>query len=281
MDAPPPQESVALFCAAAAALEPAGVNLPRVHHRDDDAGFAILDDFGDATYLDALRAGADPDELYAPALESLAAIQSLGEGAALPPYSEDMLLSEMRLYPEWYARRELGAELDGRERRVLGDAFARIAAEVSRQPRAPVHRDYHCRNLMATDPLPGILDFQDAAVGPFTYDMLSLVRDAYVSWDEERIGGWIRDFLALARERRLFRAVGEEEYRRALDWTGAQRLLKVVGIFSRLAHRDGKAGYLGDLPRAEDNLLGALGRLPELADLAGVVRGLRERRLAR
>lgn len=282
MDAPPERESVRLFCETAAALAGAGVNVPTVFHSDDARGFALMTDFGDTTYLRAVGDGADADRLYSPALRALAAIQGLGGAgrAGLPPYSRRLLADEMALYPDWYIRRHIGREPTAREDRVLADAFGAITDRTHAQPAVPVHRDYHSRNLMVTTPCPGILDFQDAVVGPVTYDLLSLLGDAYVRWPEPRTERWTAEYLALARERGLPVPTSDEAFREDLDWMGVQRFLKVAGIFCRLFHRDGKPSYLGDLPLVEDRLVETTARLPGMGALHRVVSDLREERAA-
>ena len=280
MDAPPEKESVALFGKVAGILARANANVPQILDMNTEQGFALLADFGDQTYFMAAKAG-DVQDLYDRALQSLARIQSLGAEADLPPYSRRLLSDELQLYADWYIKRNLDHEPTARERHTLAEAFDLIVERTASQPPVPVHRDYHSRNLMVTDPSPGILDFQDAVIGPYTYDLLSLLKDAYIRWPDEQVDGWIGRFLDLAGDNKAFAESSGEKFREDFDWVGVQRFLKVVGIFSRLFHRDGKSSYLNDLPLAEDYLVETIGRLPELAPLARIVKDNRERRLER
>ncbi len=283
MDAPPEKESVTLFCSVAEVLTKAKVNVPKIHASNADLGGILMSDYGDDTYLKALAAGGDTDTLYTDAIKSLVAIQSISEedSSILPPYSSELLMEEMRLYPDWYVKHHLGHELTAGQSHVLEDAFLRILEKVIRQKRTVVHRDYHSRNLMVTEPNPGILDFQDAVIGPVTYDLLSLLKDAYAEWPQNRIDDWIGQYWNLCADRRLTAGTSREAFSMDLEWTGVQRFLKVAGIFSRLFHRDGKHGYLNDLPRIEGYLADTTSRIPELADLHQLAVEFREMRNSR
>lgn len=278
MDAPPERESVRLFRETAAAFARAGANVPEVLHSDDSLGFALMTDFGDTTYLRAFGEGADAGALYSDAIRSLVDIQRSGDEcrAGMPSYSRKLLMDEMRLYPDWYVGRRLGREPTAAEEEIFADAFRRIADRALSQHAVLVHRDYHSRNLMVTAPCPGILDFQDAVVGPVTYDLLSLFGDAYVRWPGRRVDAWIGEYLALARERGVPLPASDDAFREDYDWVGAQRFLKVAGIFCRLFHRDGKSSYLGDIPLVEERLLDAVSRLGGMGPLLRVVSDLRD-----
>ncbi|MGH8189276.1 MAG: aminoglycoside phosphotransferase family protein, partial [Steroidobacteraceae bacterium] len=207
-------------------------------------------------YLMELDAGGDPDRLYDDAIESLVRIQGRGgaHAARLPPYDDELLRREMGLFPDWFCGRHLGIELAGDAAVALAGIFDALSAAALEQPRVFVHRDYHSRNLMVGDgdrhgPNPGILDFQDAVCGPVTYDLVSLLRDCYIAWPGERVSAWIAQFRSSAQRAGVAVGSSEQEFRRWFDLMGVQRHLKAIGIFARLWHRDGKPGYLNDIPR--------------------------------
>jgi aminoglycoside/choline kinase family phosphotransferase len=239
-----------------------GVNAPRVLHRDDTHGFLLNTDLGSRTYLTDLDAGADAERLYHDAIDALVAIQARAatqHAAQLPPYDDALLRREMGLFPEWFCIKHLGLQLSEAEVVGLANTFDTLVAEALQQPRVFVHRDYHSRNLMVTDGAshdkgghganPGILDFQDAVFGPVTYDLVSLLRDSYVEWPIERIHAWIKYFRDVAQRSGVDVGANPAQFQRWFDLMGLQRQLKVLGIFARLYHRDGKSGYLKDLPR--------------------------------
>jgi N-acetylmuramate 1-kinase len=256
MDAPPGKEDMGPYIRVAAMLVQVGVNAPRVLQRDEAQGFLLNSDLGSRTYLADLDAGGDADRLYHDAIEALVAIQSRAHqhAAQLPAYDDALLRREMALFPEWFCDKHLGLQLNAQDTASLGQVFDTLVAEALRQPRVFVHRDYHSRNLMVCDggregPNPGILDFQDAVLGPVTYDLVSLLRDSYVAWPLERVHAWLRRYRDTAQRSGLDVGASEAEFQRWFDLMGLQRQLKVLGIFARLWHRDGKAGYLKDLPR--------------------------------
>jgi aminoglycoside/choline kinase family phosphotransferase len=194
------------------------------------------------------------------------------QARTLPPYDDELLRREMALFPEWFCNRHLGLSLEDRHKKVIDAAFDVLVAEALRQPRVFVHRDYHSRNLMVGDggrygPNPGILDFQDAVYGPVTYDLVSLLKDCYVRWPTERVRGWLTQFREMAASEGLRVGATLEEFERWFDFMGLQRHLKVLGIFARLFHRDGKPGYLQDLPLTLEYVLEAAARHAELAPL--------------
>jgi len=248
MDAPPDREDCRPFVHVARLLHEAGVHAPRVHAEDLAQGFLLLSDLGECTYLAAINEGNAP-RLYADAIEALIRWQLATRPAELPCYDEALLRREMQLFPDWYVARHLGRELSGPQREALEAIFALLVKSALAQPKVYVHRDYMPRNLMLSDPNPGVLDFQDAVVGPITYDMVSLVRDAFVSWDEERVLDWSVRYWESAKQAGLPVDADFGEFWRALEWMGLQRHLKVLGIFARINYRDGKPKYLADAPR--------------------------------
>jgi len=267
MDAPPPREDCRPFVRVAALLEAAGVHAPRVLAQDIEQGFLLLCDLGDTTYLAALDA-ASADALYADATATLVRWQAASRPGVLPDYDEPLLRRELALFPDWYIARHLGVALSSGERAVLDDMFKRIVANNLAQPRVYVHRDFHSRNLMVDTPNPGVLDFQDAVHGPITYDLVSLLRDAYVDWDEERQIDWAARYWERARAARLPVQPDFALFWRDFEWMGVQRQLKVLGIFARLYHRDGKPGYVADMPRVLGYVRSAAARYDELRPLA-------------
>jgi aminoglycoside/choline kinase family phosphotransferase len=271
MDAPPEKEDSRPFLEVATLLADTGVNVPHIHAVDLHAGFLLLDDLGSTDYL-AVLSDENADALYADALDALVEFQTgISVGAPLPPYDRALLMREMELFREWFLARHLGLALTRAQQRVLDETFETLTRAALEQPRVFVHRDYHSRNLMVTDENnPGILDFQDAVIGPITYDLMSLLRDAYVAWPRERVEAWMRSYLARLRDAGAI-DVGEETFLRWFDLMGAQRFLKVIGIFARLNHRDGKAAYLDDIPRVLGYLVDVVQRRPELDGLRGVI----------
>ena len=266
MDAPPQREDCRPFLDVAELFRSAGVHVPCVLQQDLRLGFLLLSDLGAQTYLQALSS-ADSEQLYAAAFAALVKIQSASRAGVLPDYSEALLLRELRLFPDWYAAKHLGITLDADQSRTLDATFALLLKDNLAQPQVFVHRDYHSRNLMVSDPSPGILDFQDAVFGPITYDVVSLLKDAYVEWDEERVLDWLIRYWELARRAGLPVAADFGEFFRAFEWMGVQRHLKILGIFARLSHRDGKDGYLEDLPVVLRHVRKTCGRYRELKPL--------------
>lgn len=267
MDAPPERESCAQFVRVAGLFAEAGVHVPAIHAQDLAQGFLLLSDLGDTTYLSALdehSAGV----LYGHALDALIQIQLASRPGALPDYDRGLLEKEMRLFPEWYVSRQLRRELSPAQAESLENAFSAILANNLAQAQVFVHRDYHSRNLMVCDPCPGILDFQDAVYGPVTYDLVSLLRDAYIAWEEERVIDWTVRYWEKARSARLPVAAEFADFYRDFEWMGAQRQLKVLGIFARLSLRDGKDGYLKDQPRVMGYLRRTCERYRGLSPLA-------------
>jgi aminoglycoside/choline kinase family phosphotransferase len=267
MDAPPDKESCAQFVRVARLFAQAGVHVPAIHAQDLVQGFLLLSDLGDATYLNALD-GRSAGPLYGHALDALIRIQAASRPGALPDYDRDLLEREMRLFPDWYVARQLQRELAPTQAENLEKTFSAILANNLGQPRVFVHRDYHSRNLMVCEPCPGILDFQDAVYGPITYDLVSLLRDAYIAWEEDRVIDWAVRYWEKARNVGLPVAEDFAAFYRDFEWMGVQRQLKVLGIFARLSIRDGKNGYLKDQPRVMGYLRRACERYRELTPLA-------------
>ena len=253
MDAPPPHEDSRPFVAVAARFAAAGLNVPAVLEQDLEQGFLLLSDLGNTTYLTVLdprdAAGANP--LYGAASDALVRLQAASRPDGLPDYDRALLLRELELFPTWYIEKHHGHAITAAERADLDRVFETLLANNLGQPQVDVHRDYHSRNLMvAADPArnPGVLDFQDAVRGPITYDLVSLLRDAYIQWEEEQVLDWAVRHWDKARRAGLPVAADFADFWRDFEWMGLQRHIKVLGIFARLWHRDGKSNYLKDLP---------------------------------
>jgi aminoglycoside/choline kinase family phosphotransferase len=271
MDAPPSHEDCGPYLHVGAELAAIGLHVPAVEVAAPDLGFLLLEDLGETLYLDVLDE-ASADRLYGDALSALVALQACGPRAGLPPYDAALLQREMELFRDWLAGRLLGLPLDAADHARLDRTFALLTENALGQPRVCVHRDYHSRNLMVSSPpTPGILDFQDAVVGPVTYDLVSLLKDCYVRWPQHRVDGWAMGYFELAVQSGVLDSALEGRFLRWLDLMGAQRHLKAAGIFARLWLRDGKPGYLKDIPRTLGYIVEAAGRRPELADLAALV----------
>ena len=278
MDAPPNKEPLAPFVRVAQRFGALGLHVPKVLACDLDTGLALLTDLGHTPYLDKLD-DATADRLYGDALGALVVLQggTFSDPDFLPPYDEALLRREMELFPEWYLRGYLGHTITGGERRLLDHAFDDLSANALHQPQVWVHRDYHSRNLLVnTLHNPGILDFQDAVRGPITYDLVSLLKDCYVAWPRERVVDWVKGYCQLARESGLHQCDDEAVFLEWFDRMGIQRHLKVAGIFARLHLRDGKPGYLGDLPLTMHYLREATALYPDLCDLHTFLRALPE-----
>ena len=280
MDAPPEKEDVRPWLHVADLFRAAGAHVPEVLAQDLDHGFLLLSDLGSTTYLNALQtpAGQEPDlhraaHLYADALGALAAIQSASRPGVLPEYDRALLLRELQLFPEWYIARHKGVTLTDAETAKLNTVFERILAVNLAEPQVFVHRDYHSRNLMLLEPSarlganPGIIDFQDAVYGPISYDLVSLFKDAYIHWDEDFILDMLIRYWETARKLGLPVRAEFADFHRDFEWMGVQRHIKVLGIFARLCHRDGKDGYLADMPLVMDYLRRACKRWRELGPL--------------
>jgi hypothetical protein len=277
MDAPPAHEDCRPFIDISARLVAAGLHAPQVLAQDLQQGFLLLSDLGTRTLLPELSP-ATVDALYADALHALLQMQMQVRTDALPIYDEARLTAELELFPTWFLQRHLGwgEDCTGFDRIEL--TFMRLLAAAAEQPQTFVHRDFHSRNLMVQAPGKlGILDFQDALVGPVTYDLVSLLKDCYVHWPDAQVYGWAdqyRQQLAAAG----MAVPGPTRWRRWFDWMGVQRHLKVLGIFARLHYRDGKSGYLADLPRVLSYVLQTCSRYGELADFGEWLEGVTRNR---
>lgn len=266
MDAPPECENLDPFVAVASLLHRAGLNAPRVLAEDRARGYLLLTDLGRQTFLNVLDA-SNADVLMGDAIAALVRWQLSSRPGVLPPYDGALLQRELDLFPDWYVARHLQRGLAPAQRESLSVIERLLVDSALAQPRVFVHRDYMPRNLMVSEPNPGILDFQDAVEGPVTYDVVSLFRDAFRSWPEAKVEQWMRRYWDQARAAGLPVDADFSAFRRAADWMGVQRHLKVIGIFARIHYRDGKPHYLADVPRFIRYVREVAGRYPELAPL--------------
>ncbi len=282
MDAPPEHEDCRPFLKVAALFRKAGVHVPEVYAEDLAQGFLLLSDLGHTTYLNVLNATTAP-KLYHDANAALVDIQRASQPGVLPEYDHALLNRELDLFPDWYVARHLGVMLDAGQQATLRSVFDKILANNLAQPQVFVHRDYHSRNLMVSDEgypdNPGIIDFQDAVYGPMTYDLVSLYRDAYIHWEEAQELDFVIRYWEMARQAGLPVPADFHDFYRDYEWMGAQRQLKVLGIFARLYHRDGKDGYLKDMPRVLAYLRQTCERYLELRPLARLLDQLENRRI--
>jgi aminoglycoside/choline kinase family phosphotransferase len=273
MDAPPPQEDCRPFIHVAGLLTEAGLNAPRIFAQDVERGFLLLSDLGTQTYLNAMNAdgGKSADALFVDAIDALIRWQLASKPGVLPPYDEALLTRELNLFPDWYIDKHLKRTLTGAQRDVLNKTFARILAANLSQASVFVHRDYMPRNLMISRPNPGVLDFQDAVYGPISYDVASLFKDAFLSWEEERVLDWVIRYWEKARKAGLPVPADFGAFYRDFEWMGLQRHLKVLGIFARINYRDGKPHYLADTPRFVGYVRAVCARYDELAPLLNLM----------
>ena len=296
MDAPPQHEDCKPFLHVGKLFEDAGTHVPHVYAQDLAQGFLLLSDLGNTTYLQALQGNGNVSRLYGAATDALIKIQLASKENELPPYDEALLRRELNLFPEWYIAKHLGVTLTEKQSAKLEECFQRILRNNLAQPSVYVHRDYHSRNLMYIEnPLlnpfpegeeanvkgnflssPGILDFQDAVYGPITYDLASLFKDAYIRWEEEEIMDWIIRYWEKARKAGLPVRADFGEFYRDYEMMGVQRHIKVLGIFARLYHRDGKDGYLKDMPLVMDYLRRACERYIDLKPLLNLLMELEQ-----
>jgi aminoglycoside/choline kinase family phosphotransferase len=280
MDAPPQQETCLPFLHAGKLFEGAGIHVPQVYGQDLQLGFLLLSDLGNITYLQALTSGDinNARHLYGAATDALIALQLASREHELPPYDEALLMRELRLFPDWYIAKHLNTTLDDKQSAKLEIVFQRIIQNNLAQPRVYVHRDYHSRNLMVSQPNPGILDFQDAVYGPITYDLASLFKDAYIRWEEEQIIDWLIRYWEKARKVGLPVHQDFADFYRDYEWMGVQRHIKVLGIFARLNYRDGKQAYLQDMPLVMDYLRRACARYIDLKPMLNLLDVLEQRK---
>jgi N-acetylmuramate 1-kinase len=274
MDAPPPQEDCRPFVQVAERLLAAGLNVPKVIAQNIESGFLLLSDLGNDTYLSKLTP-QNAKTLYGDACQALINMQLASDKHALPPYDAALLMRELQLFPEWYVAKHLGKTLSADQQAVLDKTFAQLIDNILQQPQVTVHRDYHSRNLMVTaENNPGVLDFQDAVIGAITYDLVSLFKDAYIRWDEEDLMDWVVRYWQAAKKAGL--PVNEDfgAFYKDFEWMGVQRHIKVLGIFARLYHRDGKDGYLKDMPLVMQYLQTTCERYVELRPLLRLLQSL-------
>ena len=270
MDAPPPQENCAPFVAIDHLLASAGINVPVIHAQDLERGFLLLSDLGRKTYLEII--GDDnADVLFADAIDALLAQQQLPMQGPLPSYDAALLRRELELFPEWYVGRELKLTFTEAQQASWQRISQQLIDSALAQPKVLVHRDYMPRNLMHSAPNPGVLDFQDAVYGPVTYDITCLFKDAFLSWPQARVDGWLRSYWDKAQAAGIPVQPEFEEFQRASDLMGVQRHLKVIGIFARICHRDGKPRYLTDVPRFFAYIDEVIARRPELDELGQLI----------
>lgn len=272
MDSPPAQEDPQPWLEIGARLSAAGLHVPSVRAHDLEQGFLLIEDLGSQLYLPALNDDT-VDVLYGDAMEALLRMQRDVDVAGMQPYDHAFLQRELEIMPEWFLRRHLGCTPECEEWDVLEASFTMLLHNALEQPRRFVHRDFHSRNLLVVETgNPGIIDFQGALVGPITYDLASLLRDCYIVWDRARVEAWVESHRLRLQAAQLIAAdVDHERFLRWFDLIGMQRHIKVLGIFCRLCYRDGKQGYLDDLPRVYDYVIEVAGRYPELADFVALL----------
>jgi len=280
MDAPPELEDCRPFIKVAALFRDAGVQVPAVHAENLELGFLLLSDLGNTTYLKVLNDSTAP-ALYLHANAALVDIQRASHPGVLPEYDHALLTRELNLFPDWYVARHLGVTLDEKQEATLRAVFETILSNNLAQAKVFVHRDYHSRNLMVSGDdypdNPGVIDFQDAVYGPITYDLVSLYRDAYISWEEKQELDFVIRYWEMARQADLPVHADFHDFYRDYEWMGAQRQVKVLGIFARLCYRDGKAAYLDDMPRVMAYLRRTCERYIELRPLARLLDQLESR----
>ena len=271
MDAPPEQENCHPFIDIAERLLAVNINVPRIIEKDLKQGFLLLGDLGESQYLNALTE-ENADGLYQAAIQELVLIQQQADTKNLPAYDENLLLQEMELFRDWLLKKHIGLGLTVETQAMLDEVFKLLASEALSQPRVFVHRDYHSRNLMlngAAGENPGVLDFQDAVEGPVTYDLVSLLKDCYIKWPAQQVRVWANNFFAqIAGEHP---DIDAKQFMRWFDLMGVQRHLKASGIFARLYHRDGKTGYLADIPRTLSYIVDLHDEYPELQGLIELI----------
>jgi N-acetylmuramate 1-kinase len=275
MDAPPQHEPLDAFIQVDVLLAEAGLNVPKILEKNVAEGFLLLNDLGNQTYLSALNENT-ADELYRDATQAIIKMQLASKSNVLPNYDAALLQRELDLFPEWYIGKHLQIELSQTQDAQVKQAFKLIIQNNLAQAKVYVHRDYHSRNLMVIDKNnPGVLDFQDAVYGPITYDASSLWRDAYIAWPEERVIDWVIKFWEAGRKAGLPMPDDFGQFYRDFEWMGLQRHLKVLGIFARLFHRDGKDGYLKDIPLVLQYAIATANRYIELKPLARILESFR------
>ena len=275
MDAPPQHEPLDDFIKVDLLLENARLNVPKILEKNIAEGFLLLNDLGTKTYLAELNSET-ANWLYQDATQALIKMQLASKPGVLPNYDAALLLRELQLFPEWYLNKHLSIQLDTKQEQLIKDAFDCIIHNNLAQAKVYVHRDFHSRNLMLTEHNnPGVIDFQDAVYGPITYDAASLWRDAYIAWPEEQVLDWVIRFWEDGKKAGLPMPEDFGEFYRDFEWMGLQRHLKILGIFARLFHRDGKEGYLKDIPLVLEYAIATANRYIELKPLARLLESTR------
>jgi aminoglycoside/choline kinase family phosphotransferase len=269
MDAPPDKENSQPFFAIAKAFSSLGIEVPHILNADLTKGFLLLSDLGDNLYLNELT-DQNADELYSAALEVLPKIQSCEviPDYHLPHFNQELYSRELQLFLDWFLKKHLHFSLDIQQEYLIANTFEKLITSALQQPQVCIHRDYHSRNLLhINQKTVGVLDFQDAVIGPITYDAVSLLRDCYIAWPEADTARWTLQYYQHLREQKLLASHSENEFLLWFDWIGVQRHLKVIGIFSRLCYRDGKPTYLEDIPRIFNYLLSVCDKHTELKEM--------------
>lgn len=270
MDAPPNKEDIKPFISIAQHLFQHGVNVPEIDAINYELGFILLSDFGSVAYLDELN-DESSNMLYQSAIDSLLTIQQcpVNDNYSIPSYDQHLLQRELQLFPEWFLEKHLGLTPPN----FLQETFEILINNALEQPQVFVHRDYHSRNLMHTQTnSPGIIDFQDAVIGPVSYDLVSLLRDCYISWPQEKLEQWIKYYLVEAKKYNLLSNVSTEQFIRWFDLMGLQRHIKVLGIFCRLNYRDNKSNYINDLPLTLSYVQQIASKYPEFDELSAYLK---------
>ncbi len=271
MDAPPEKENSETFVAIANLLFEAGLNVPEIFQSDFEAGFFLISDLGSEQYLAALNSESF-EALYQSAIEKLIDLQLIPSNklTSIPAYDNKLLMLEMELFRDWYLKRHLNIKLSDSQNNVISAVFNTLADSAQAQKQVLVHRDYHSRNLMTNDSKPrnpGVLDFQDAVIGAFTYDLVSLLRDCYINWPEQQVEKLAFYYKQLAEQQKIIPVIDDAEFIQYFDLMGIQRHLKAIGIFSRLNYRDNKPAYLNDIPRTMSYLQNISKKYDELSEL--------------
>lgn len=271
MDSPPQKEDVENFVRVTDQLEQAGVRVPCIHYADIEQGFLLLDDFGEPMYFN-FPDKCDVDKTYRKAIDVLVSIQNT-DPQPLPRFDRELLIEEMNLFADWYCVRHLGCKLSRRQVKIFNSSFERLADNALTQPQVFVHRDYHSKNLFVLEQenTIGTIDYQDAVLGPLSYDPVSLLKDCYVRWPGSKITQWKNYYLEQYRKTACAADFSNRRFDRWFDLMGVQRHLKASGIFARLLHRDGKAGYIASIPRTIAYITECLGNYPEFSELKALI----------
>lgn len=270
MDAPPEKEDSHRFIALAHSLKSLGLNVPNVFAQNFEYGFFLLSDLGCTDYLSKINP-SNADSLYQDAMQALITLQT-NNNLSLPVYDSALLNQEMHLFIDWFLVKHKKIELSTSDKKMLEETFTFLTNSAQQQPQVAVHRDYHSRNLMVTSVKnPGVLDFQDAVQGPVTYDLVSLLRDCYICWPDQNVTEWVTYYHQMLIDRGVIEGITLKQFEEWFDLMGLQRHLKAIGIFSRLNYRDGKEGYLKDIPRTLAYVTSVSAKFPELADFTDFV----------